>query len=38
MFPYPFKIFQEELPEDFCKHVLALAESAQIDEEAAVSC
>ena len=35
MFPYPFKIFQEELPEDFCKHVLALAESAQ-NEEASV--
>jgi PKHD-type hydroxylase len=32
MFLYPFKIFEEELPEDFCKHVLALAESAQNEE------
>jgi len=34
MFPYPFKIFQEELPEDFCKHVIALAESLDSEEAA----
>jgi len=34
MFPYPFKIYQEELPEDFCKHVIALGESLEREEAA----
>ena len=32
MFPYPFKIYQEELPEDFCNHVINLASSLETEE------
>jgi PKHD-type hydroxylase len=32
MFPYPFKIYQEELPEDFCNHIINLASSLETEE------
>ena len=29
MFPLPFKLFEEELPETFCNHLLALGEASK---------